>query len=123
MHQQEHFITLTIWFSSRLVTSLLFKLSLLPLSKSSSAAPLVSAANSFPDQESEWSPETCLTAPTAFECTLVSDGTAFADGEGDDLFAPGLLEVDWVGDKVIFEDDEKGIEPEGGVLTVDARVQ
>ena len=122
MHQ-EHFITLTIWFSSKLVTSLLLKLSLLLLLKPSSVAPPVSAAGSFPVQESEWSPETCWVAPTAFECTLVSDVTAFADGEGDDLIAPGLLEVEWVGDKVIFEDDEGGIEPEGGVLTVDARVK
>jgi hypothetical protein len=101
---------------------LLLKLPLLPLSKSSPAASPVSAATSFPDNESEWSPETCLIAPTAFEGTLVSDGTAFADGEGDNLTAAGLLEVDWVGDKVVFEDDEGGIEPEGGVLTVDARV-
>ena len=117
-------IALTGCFRSTLITSIFFKLTSLPLAKSSVAAPPApTAAPPPPDKESAWSPEAALIAPTAFEGTLVSDGTAFADGEGDDLTTAGLFEVDWGGDEVVFEDNGEGIEPEGGVFTVDARVQ
>ena len=61
-----------------------------------------------------------MIALIAVEGTFVSSGRAFEDCEGDELTRTELFEVNWGGNAVVFEADGVGIEPEGGVFTVDA---
>ena len=61
--------------------------------------------------------------PITFDGIFLSGGRAFEDCEGDDLTKTELFEVNWGGNAVVFEADGVGIEPEGGVFTVNEGVQ